>query len=184
MSDANEHTQPVPTQAEAPAADSREERARMILQTLRIVVRSVQAHSRWVEKQCGVSATQLWALWELFAEPGRSLAQLGAALSIHPSTASNLVDKLRKKRLVRKQRSGPDQRVVRLYITPAGSELLALAPRPAQGALIDALRRLPDQSLMQIGDGLADLLAAMRIKDTSAALQPLSESGLDSDPGA
>jgi len=183
MSNAYENKQPVHTSPEAPATDSREERARMILQTLRIVFRSVQAHSRWVEKQCGVSATQLWALWELFAEPGQNLAQLGAALSIHPSTASNLIDKLRKKGLVRKQRSGPDQRVVRLFITPAGSELLALAPRPAQGALIDALRRLPDQSLIQIGDGLVDLLAAMRIKDASAALQPLSDSGLDSDTG-
>lgn len=162
---------------EAPGPEGREEQARQVLQALRIVFRSVQAHSRWVESQCGVSATQLWALWELFAEPGRNLAQLGAALSIHPSTASNLVDKLRKKGLVRKQRSGPDQRVVRLYITAAGSELLAQAPRPAQGALIDALGRLSDQSLLQIGAGLAELLAAMKVKDASAALRPLSESG-------
>lgn len=177
MTGGNEMSNSTPAVAETTEPESREARVRLILQTFRIVFRSVQAHSRWVEKQCGVSATQLWALWELFAEPGLNLAQLAAALAIHPSTASNLVDKLRKKGLVKKQRSGPDQRVVRLYITAAGSELLAQAPRPAQGALIDALRRLPDQSLIQIGDGLADLLAAMKIKDASAALQPLSEAG-------
>lgn len=176
MSEPRENPHSGQGESEVTASESREERARQVLQTLRIVFRSVQAHSRWVEKQCGVSATQLWALWELFAEPGQNLAQLGTALSIHPSTASNLIDKLRKKGLVRKQRSGPDQRVVRLYVTPAGSELLAQAPRPAQGALIDALGRLSDQSLYQISAGLAELLAVMRIKDISAALQPLSES--------
>lgn len=176
MSEPHENPHSGRGESKASASESREERARQVLQTLRIVFRSVQAHSRWVEKQCGVSATQLWALWELFAEPGQNLAQLGTALSIHPSTASNLIDKLRKKGLVRKQRSGPDQRVVRLYVTAAGSELLAQAPRPAQGALIDALGRLSDQSLYQISAGLADLLAVMRIKDISAALQPLSES--------
>lgn len=176
MNEPHQNPRPVQNEGETLDSESREERARRVLQTLRIMFRSVQAHSRWVEKQCGVSATQLWALWELFAEPGRNLAQLGTALSIHPSTASNLIDKLRKKGLVRKQRSGPDQRVVRLYVTPAGSELLAQAPRPAQGALIDALGRLSDQSLYQISAGLAELLAVMKVKDVSAALQPLSES--------
>lgn len=150
------------------------EKIGIVVQELRIVFRAVQEHSRWVERQCGVSAAQLWALWELFSSPGLKVTELAGALSIHPSTTSNMLDKMRKKGLVRKHRSGPDQRVVRLYITDKGAELLADAPRPVQGALTAALQRLPEQDLLQLETGLNRLLAAMSITDREAALRPLS----------
>lgn len=155
--------------------EDREESLRAILQHLRIVFRSIQEHSRWVEKQCGVSAAQLWAMWELFAEPGLPVSRLSRVLSVHQSTASNMLDKLEKKGLVRRERSGPDQRVVRLFLTPEGVNLLAMAPRPAQGALTDALQRLPDQAIRELASNLALLVAAMRVKVEKAALYPLTE---------
>jgi DNA-binding MarR family transcriptional regulator len=115
-------------------------------------------------------------MWELFAEPGQRVSQLSQVLSIHPSTASNLLDKLERKALVRRERAGPDQRVVRLYLTDSGAALLGHAPRPAQGALTDALLRQSDQVLAELDADLARLVAAMRVKDESAALQPLSGS--------
>jgi DNA-binding MarR family transcriptional regulator len=154
---------------------SREQTLRAVVQHLRVIFRSIQDHSRWVEKQCGVSAAQLWAMWELFAEPGLPVSRLSRALSVHQSTASNMLDKLEKKGLVRRERSGPDQRVVRLFLTPEGVSLLAEAPRPAQGALTDALQQLPDQTTQSLEYGLAALLAVMRGKDEKAAMHPLSE---------
>lgn len=153
----------------------RDQTLRAVVQHLRVIFRSIQEHSRWVEKQCGVSAAQLWAMWELFAEPGLPVSRLSRALSVHQSTASNMLDKLERKGLVRRERSGPDQRVVRLFLTPEGVSLLAMAPRPAQGALTDALQHLPDQVVTDLESGLAMLLAAMRVKDEKAALHPLSE---------
>ena len=162
----------------APGAEqlpSRDQSQRAVLQNLRVIFRSIQEHSRWVEKKCGVSAAQLWAMWELFAEPGLPVSSLSKALSVHQSTASNMLDKLERKGLVRRDRSGPDQRVVRLYLTAEGVDLLAEAPRPAQGALTDALQRLPDQVVGELETGLVLLVGAMRIKDQKAAMQPLSE---------
>ncbi|MGE0082516.1 MAG: MarR family transcriptional regulator, partial [Thiohalomonadaceae bacterium] len=43
------------------APEDREQALRSVVQYLRVVFRSIQEHSRWVEKQCGVSAAQLWA---------------------------------------------------------------------------------------------------------------------------
>ncbi|KPK40176.1 MAG: hypothetical protein AMJ69_03215, partial [Gammaproteobacteria bacterium SG8_47] len=54
---------------------NRAERVNRIVQDLRVVFRTVQAHSRWVEKQCGVSGAQLWAMWELFASPGLKVSE-------------------------------------------------------------------------------------------------------------
>jgi len=148
---------------------------RAVLQAMRVVFRSIQAHSRWVEKRCGVSAAQLWALWEIHVSPGLRVSELAKVLAIHQSTASNLLDKLEDKGLVRRERGGPDQRVVRLYLTEQGRDLVARAPRPAQGALIDALGCLPGETLAALGEGLEALLLEMKVKDQDSAMEPLSE---------
>ncbi|NIP72743.1 MAG: winged helix-turn-helix transcriptional regulator [Gammaproteobacteria bacterium] len=154
---------------------SRDEQIRAVVQGLRVVVRSIQEHSRWVERRCGVSAAQLWAMWELHARPGMRVSELSQALCIHQSTASNLLDKLENKKMVQRERRGPDHRVVRLYLTPQGAELVARAPRPAQGALTSALQKLPDRTLLELEGNIADLVRAMNVRDASAALQPLSD---------
>ena len=152
---------------------TRDEISKSIVQDLRIVVRTIQAHSRWVEKQCGVSSVQLWAMWELFASPGQKVSDLSKALSIHQSTASNMLDKLEEKSLIRRDRSGPDQRVVQLFLTKEGSDLLSGAPRPAQGAVQDALRSMADQELKSLKSGLDALISQMAVSEEGAALKPI-----------
>lgn len=162
---------------EPPGPASRRERdVRSVTHGLRIVMRAIQDYSRHVERQCGLSSSQLWALWELFASPGMTISELAAALYIHQSTVSNLLDKLEIKGLVERRRDGPDQRIVRLHLSDAGVALLSNAPRPAQGALTPALQQLPDASLQCLSAGLGDLVAAPAFKDPKAALEPLPES--------
>lgn len=151
----------------------RNDMAQAIMQELRIVVRTTQAHSRWIEKESGVSGVQLWAMWELFEKPGQKVSDLSRALSIHQSTASNMLDKLENKNLVRRDRSGPDQRVVQLYLTSKGTELLSDAPRPAQGAVMDALKRMTDEELQQLKAGLAALIGHMTVITDDGAMKPI-----------
>ncbi|MHB1233487.1 MAG: MarR family winged helix-turn-helix transcriptional regulator [Burkholderiales bacterium] len=135
----------------------------------------MQKHSHWVETQCGVSGAQLWAMWELLISPGLKVSELSQAMSIHPSTASNLLDKLEKRGLVKRERKGPDQRVVRLFLTTEGLEIINRAPRPAQGVLTDTLCRLPDDTVQDLQRCLAQLVSRINLKDEAAALQPLSD---------
>lgn len=157
------------------AEESKDERIRAILKDLRVVFRVTQAHSRWVEKQCGVSAVQLWALSELDARPGLSVSELSKALSIHQSTASNMLDKMEAKGLIQRNRTGADQRVVQLFATDAGKAFLANAPGPAQGAISHALAQLPEEVLNQLEFGLDSLIDTMTDVDMDAAMRPLSE---------
>jgi MarR family transcriptional regulator, organic hydroperoxide resistance regulator len=140
---------------------------------LRIVTRAVQEHSRWVESQCGLTSPQLWALWELLASPGMKVSDLAAALSIHQSTASNMLDKLERKGLLERSRGGPDQRIVRLHLSEAGAALLSTAPKPAQGAITAALQQIPDAGLESLYAGLDELVAALRFRDAKTDLKPL-----------
>lgn len=148
---------------------------RAILKNFRVVFRSVQKHSSGVEARCGVSGAQLWAMWELLIKPGMRVTELAGAMSVHPSTVSNLLDKLETRNLIRRERSGPDQRVVRLYLTTEGLEIINRAPRPAQGVLTDTLNRMPDDMLADLRRCLAHLVALIDLKDDTAALQPLSD---------
>lgn len=150
-----------------------EDVAQEIMQELRVVVRTTQAHSRSIEKQSGVSGVQLWAMWELFDLPGQKVSDLSRTLSIHQSTASNMLDKLEKKQLIRRDRSGPDQRVVQLYLTKKGTELLSTAPRPAQGAVMDSLKCLTDDEMQQLKTGLSALIRHMAVTNDDGAMNPI-----------
>jgi MarR family transcriptional regulator, organic hydroperoxide resistance regulator len=157
------------------AEDVHTARVQRVLKNFRIIFKSVQRHSAMVEAQCGLSGSQLWAMWELLISPGLKVSDLSKAMAIHQSTASNLLDKLEKRELVKRERRGPDQRVVRLFLTPEGLKIINQAPRPAQGVLNHTLLRLPDNTLESLETGLADLVANMNLKDESAALKPLTE---------
>ena len=155
------------------AEAGRENTCQTIVQDLRVIVKTTQAHSRWIEKQCGVSGVQLWAMWQLFAEPGQKVSDLSKALSIHQSTASNMLDKLELKKLIRRDRSGPDQRVVQLYLTQKGIDLLSDAPRPAQGPVTEALNRMTDEELLKLQSGLQALIQHMPVAIKDGGLTPI-----------
>ena len=144
------------------------------LQGLRVVMRAAQRHSMQIEKQCGVSGAQLWVMQEIWEQPGLRMGELAARMSIHQTTASNLVEALVRKSHVRKVRDQPDQRVVSLSLTEQGLAVIAVAPQPARGLLPGALAQLDAASLMQLNAGLAALLAVVSPDDQQAGLQPLA----------
>lgn len=143
------------------------------LQKIRIVLRTAQQHSAWVEKQCGVSGAQLWIMAELADQGGMRVGALARTLAIHQTTTSNLLDDLVKRGLVRKQRDPDDQRAVLVTLTAAGSALLAAAPKPARGLLATALGQLSEAQLAELDTGLQQLLAAIGTLDEAFGLLPL-----------
>ena len=143
-------------------------------QYLRVVHRALQEHSRRIEKEFGVSAAQLAALWELSAHPGCRVSELSQALTLHQSTTSNMLDKLEKKGLVERRRGGPDQRVVKVFLSATAQDILARAPRPTQDAISAALERLPQPELAALQHGLASLIGHMDGTAREAALSELA----------
>ncbi|MFZ4876778.1 MarR family winged helix-turn-helix transcriptional regulator [Janthinobacterium sp. Mn2066] len=151
------------------------ERARSLaLQNMRVVMRAAQRHSAQIEKQCGVSGAQLWVMQELHDQPGLRMGELATKMSLHQTTASNLVDALVKKSYVRKARDQPDQRVVTLTLTEQGQLVIADAPQPARGLLPSALAQLDAASLAQLNQGLTALLAVVTPDDRQAGMQPFT----------
>jgi MarR family transcriptional regulator, organic hydroperoxide resistance regulator len=144
-----------------------------VLQRFRVLIRTAQRHSQWIERQSGVTGAQLWALQELSEKPGLRVGELANLMALHQSTASNMIDKLESGGLVRKERTSVDQRVVRLYLTERGADLLALAPSPARGVLPQALRELPVEELSRLQQDLDGLLNQIKGMDEGFGMQPL-----------
>lgn len=156
----------VPEDGEGDAA------VRAVIRQLRMIIRALQGHSRHVERSCGISAAQLWALWELQHSPGLNVSDLSRRLSVHPSTTSNLLDKLEQGGLIERRRRERDQRIVRLYVTETGSRLLAGAPLAPQGELNRALQAMQPERLRVLRTALAELVASMESTEPTAGLQP------------
>ena len=146
-----------------------------VLKQFRIIFKSVKAHFQNVEAQCRLSGAQLWALSVIVGQTGIKVSELAKELSIHQSTASNLVERLVSQGLVEKERSREDQRVVRLTPTAAGIGLVRQAPGPAEGVLPDALGHLPKATLDQLQHNLSELIALLQVKEASAENTPLSD---------
>ncbi|MHB8454699.1 MAG: MarR family winged helix-turn-helix transcriptional regulator [Acidiferrobacterales bacterium] len=156
-------------------ANNGAEAAREALKKFRIIFSSVRKHFEDVQSRCGVSGAQLWVVFEIFRNPGVRVSELAQALSIHQSTASNLVAGIEKKGLLLKERGGPDQRVVRLHLTRKGKEVVAKAPKPVMGVLPDALHQLPNKALRDLNTNLDALISLMHLTDETAATKPLSD---------
>ncbi len=144
-----------------------------VLQRFRVVIRTAQRHSQWIERQSGVTGAQLWAMQELSEKPGLRVGELANLMALHQSTASNMIDKLETGGILRKERNSTDQRVVRLFLTDKGTELLAAAPSPARGVLPEALRLLKPEDLSRLQADLDTLLAQIRDMDEGFGMQPL-----------
>jgi len=144
-----------------------------VLKRFRLIFKAVQQHSQWVETRCGVTSAQLWAMWELWRSPGLRVTELAEAMSIHHSTASNLLDKLARKGLIRRERVSEDQRVVTVTLTQEGLDRIQQARAPAQGILQHALFRLSETVLQSLAHDLDALVQEMAIKDDEATMQPL-----------
>jgi MarR family transcriptional regulator, organic hydroperoxide resistance regulator len=154
-------------------AGVRQQRTTAITKQLRMIFRAMQAHSRAVEQQCGLSSAKLWMMWELHATSGQRVSELARALAIHNSTCSNMLDQLEARDLVRRDRSRTDQRSVHISLTDQGKELLARAPLPAQGILSEALERLSDGYLEDLAESLDALVQTMGLPEDGNAMLPV-----------
>ncbi|WP_412480082.1 MarR family winged helix-turn-helix transcriptional regulator [Azonexus sp. IMCC34839] len=146
-----------------------------VLQQFRMIFGSMRQYFRLVEERCGIPGSQVWVLQEAQRQPGLGINELGALMGIHQSTASLLVDKLAKRKLLAKKRGTTDQRRVGLFLTPQGEQTLALLPGPAEGILPAALNQLPDVVLHTLNINLSELIRHLPGKDESFAGEPLAD---------
>jgi DNA-binding MarR family transcriptional regulator len=150
-----------------------EQAAVAVLRQFRQVFNAVKSHFQQVEKTVGMGGAQVWALSIVRDQPGIGVGALARAMSIHQSTASNLVRTLIEREMVVAVKQGADRRAVQLNLLPAGAKVLRNAPGPFAGLLPDALKSLPPETLARLQVDLAQLIVVIAADEAGASI-PLS----------
>jgi DNA-binding MarR family transcriptional regulator len=132
------------------------------LQAFRTIFGSARHHDAEVRRSGGISGSQLWALAEIAGGAGMTVNALAQRMALHQSTASNLVNALVDRKLIRRLRDPADQRVVHLHVSTEGKRMLLRVPGPHPGLLVDGLRRLEHEQLDTLRDALDVLVRIMQ----------------------
>lgn len=146
-----------------------------VLQQFRVIYGSMRQYFRELEDSCGLPGAQAWVLQEVVRTPEIGITELAGRLGIHQSTCSILVEKLTSMGYLVKQKMSQDQRRIGLRLTPAGDQLIAALPGPAEGILPEALATIPQVSLRTLHINLAELIQHMPGKKEIFATTPLAE---------
>lgn len=158
----------------SPQRSEHDELAGQVLRQFRQVFNAVKTHFQQVEKQVGLGGAQVWALSVIRDTAGLRVSELAQAMDIHQSTASNLVKGLIEKGLISADKDGPDKRVVRLRLQPAGAKVLKAVPGPFEGVLPSALHSMDTAALKRLHRDLRALLSGLQA-DEKAAQVPLAD---------
>lgn len=146
-----------------------------VLKQFRLVYGAVNRHFRDIERRCGLSGAQAWLLRELSRSPLLGVTDLATRMSVHQSTASQLIEKLVRAGYVERAAHEEDKRRVRLRISRRGRACLKRLPQPAEGVLPRALGKLPRPSLRALRSSLARLISQLQARRAQDAQAPLGE---------
>lgn len=139
-----------------------------IVQGLRRIVKALQTYSQDVRSAYGLTGPQLWALKTLEREGRLTVGRLAAALVVHQSSVSILLDRLEKRGLVQRRRRPPDRRHVQVELTSRGAAIAADAPEAAQGRLLHSLGLMSAEQLRGARRVVEQLVDAMEAGDVRA----------------
>ena len=147
---------------------------RLLLRHIRQLARALDVQSHRIDREVGLTLTQLVVLTCLREMGEVTSRALSAEADLSPPAVVGVLDKLEAKGLIERYRSARDRRIVHARLTRQGRTALEAAPDPLGRRLGDGFRALPPGERAQILDALARL-GRMAATDLPAA----AEAGLD-----
>ncbi len=146
-----------------------------IVAAIRRIMRAVDLHSRHLAEEHGLTGPQLATL-QAASRLGEASSTGALARAVHLSgpTVTGILDRLAKRGLVERARSGQDRRSVTITITRHGEEVLAAAPSLLQDRFRAELARVEDWERNMILAMLQRIAAMMDAEslDASPVLVP------------
>jgi len=122
-----------------------------------------------------LSASEARALIELVAARGIAQGQLGTLLGLEKSTVSRLAAGLERKGWVRRGRDEANQRYIRLYLTPEGSQVAARVWSAWQTRQARILAELTAEERAGLAGGLRGLIRGLAAEGLVANVRSPSE---------
>lgn len=137
-----------------------------VLVALRRIVQAIDQYSNRLGKEFGLTTPQLLVLQAVAVMPEQPIRAISAEVTLSQATVTSIVDRLERRGLVERQRSGGDRRKVFLAITDTGREVLASAPKPLQENFImrfDSLQNWEQHQVVFVLQRVAEMMGAKHL---------------------
>lgn len=164
-----------PAQDTEVAWAQRKETTLATLKMFRLALDAVRRHSEWVETRHGISAAELWALWELAQTPGMRVVDLSKAMALPRGNTETLIKGLIQRGLVKTGDSQGNAGTGVHFVTFDGQRIADASPQFGQGVLKAAMQHMPDAALVKLAKAMSELVQNLPFLEQSAALQPMAE---------
>ena len=133
------------------------------VEMLHQIFQAIDVFSRQVLRDFGVSGPQVWALRTIGDAGVVSMGDLAQHMHLHLSTVTGIIDRLEAAKMVTRERSGADARVMELRLTPKGKGILSRAPEPPRSKAARGFQKLSSRKLRQLRASLLLLAEAMEV---------------------
>lgn len=149
-----------------PSLRPRSERQETLAESVEMlhqIFQAVDLFSRQTLRDFGVTGPQIWALRTIDDGDVVNMGDVAQRMYLHMSTVSGIIDRLEAARLVTRDRSSADARVMELRLTPRGRTLLAKAPEPPRSKAARGFQRLSPKELERVHSALLLVAHAMDV---------------------
>ncbi|MEH0018562.1 MAG: MarR family transcriptional regulator [Desulfobacter sp.] len=144
-----------------------------IMMRLRQIIQEMSRHSKQLQEKYKITMPQLICLKEVASHGPIAIGALTKIVFINNSTVTGIIDRLEKRKFVRRVRISQDRRQVHVEITEQGLKFIEDAPTPIHHQFIEKLEQMKSEDVSMILWGL-ELLVDMlgRANTSDAATQP------------
>jgi len=133
------------------------------VEMLHEIFQAVDLFSRQTLRDFGVTGPQIWALRTIAGGGVVNMGDLAQGMHLHMSTVTGIIDRLEAAKLVTRERSESDARVMELRLTAKGRNILSKAPEPPRSKASRGLQRLSPRDLRRVHAGLVLIARAMDV---------------------
>ena len=147
-----------------------------LLALLRKITQAVDLHSKYLNKNFGLTGPQLIIPQEL-SDGELTVSGLARRISLSQGTVTDIIHRLEKKELIIRRRSNLDKRRVLITLSEKCKDLLALAPPPLQETFTNSFSQIEEWEQLMILSSMNRIVKMMSAESIDVAPSPYTDSG-------
>ena len=140
-----------------------------VVTTIRRIMRAIDLYSRQLAKNYQLTGPQLILLKEIKRLGEAPIGEVAKNVNLSNATITGIVDRLEKRGLAKRNRSGRDRRQVYVQVTAEGLAMLEKVPSPLQEKFLEQLEGLDLAERQMMLDSLEKIARMMNAENIDAS---------------
>lgn len=148
--------------------DTKQNSTQRVVMLLRLIVRSIDLHSRFLSKESGLTIPQLLIMQEIRTHKNITPTEVSMRIKLSKATVSGITERLKGKGYINHNRDQHDRRKIHLTLTKDGEQILMSNPLPIQQQFVERFESMDTKQQQNMLESL-EVLATLMFESSSAA---------------